>query len=300
MQTIDKAVSENTGKTSIEIRCDWFTGKVEIGEASRLRGMLGGNWLPTLPRWGYRYAYQMQETGAITMADQPHTEASDLLLLSGQAIVQLSHHTGSGHTFALIAELPSIVYGATRVDLAIDLHDNGTLAYQVAQSAREGKIESRAKKITVFESWGNDGGITTYVGARTSPKMLRVYYKKNLDGTGETVTRLEMELKKDVANWVWATYLAQPPYPTLQDLLQVVKTLVERLGVDHWDNMTDGVGGLCLPPRPDSQLTAKDWLARQVVPMLKADYKSVGIEASVLAWLINEVTGIEIAKLPSD
>lgn len=282
----------------ISMRVDWFTGKVATGEAGRLRAMIGGTWLPTLPRWGYRYAYQHTETGAITMAYQPHTEATDLLLCSGQVLGELSHYTGEEHTFALVASLPSLVEGATRVDLAIDLHDGGESANRVAQAARKGLIKTQARKITVMESWGNKGGITTYIGARTSPKMVRVYLKTNLDDTGETVTRFEIEIKSDLANWVWATYLAQPPYPTLADVSAIIRTHVQWFGHFEADMIFSRDADLILPPRRDRQLTTKDWLARQVVPTLKADYKTSKDGCSVLQWLITQVTGIEIAKLP--
>lgn len=274
-------------------RLDWLTAQLVAGRERDFMELVGGVWEPCLPRWGYKYGYVHPTSKATIYSTQWHNDAAPIAVLSGACLAELAFALGVANAYALVHVLSPEITGATRVDLAIDYDDEGQAARDVSVAAEIGRVETTAQKITVVRSSGPTGGMTTYFGSRSSPKFVRVYEKKDRDGEKVHLSRTEIELKKSAAQVVYQTYLSRPPYPTLKDVWSIIQQCVRRFDVKRWDDLASGGGGFIMPARPQSLLAGKDWLARQVVPSLRRDYKMRGWEASLLAWLVNEVTAGE-------
>lgn len=127
--------------------------------------------------------------------------------------------------------------------------------------------------------------------------MIRVYSKPLPGDKSQFFTRVEIELKKAAAQQVWDKFIKDPPTPLLKDLLAIMRTVVTEFKTDTIDRVFLEAGQFEFSRRETTDTTWQEWLSRQVVPSLKADYKLGARSSRKLEWLINEVTGIEVRKL---
>lgn len=269
---------------------DWLTLKLFHFTDEKAKSLIGGEWINSIPRWGYRYAWDHPSTGARILAVQPHSDAEPILMLSGQALIKLAHENGFTNTVQCSHLFSNVAVSATRVDIAVDIFDKGLSAFRLAESIEERGYRASSRKVTVYRSFGEKPGVTTYFGARTSPRMIRVYYKEAADTSEMNRTRVEIELKSTAAAMVWQEYFKSPPEPTMMDVKPIFSSVVETFNDVTIDRVMRSETKWTLPPRPDTTATHKDWLLRQVVPLLRRDHRSNTDNTSLLVWLNNEVT----------
>jgi hypothetical protein len=254
------------------------------------------DWKPNIPRWGYRKAWKSEWTGAQMLALQKDASVKPVLVLSGHSLNVLADIGGCASKFELASKAFSGAAGASRIDIAVDIYDGGSSAWSVAAMAEGGHVETSAKKITVMKSQGQNAGVTTYFGARTSPKMIRVYSKPLPGDKLQFFTRIEIEIKKRAAQEIWDKFIKDPPPPPLSDVLAIIKTVVSEFKTPLIDRVMLESAHYKFSGRETTDTTWQEWLSRQVVPMLKRDYKLGRLGSSKLEWLINEVTEGKLEK----
>jgi len=126
---------------------------------------------------------------------------------------------------------------------------------------------------------GLEGGCTVYIGSRTSPKYLRIY-DKNAESKGKNpATRIEFELKAEVAREV-STMLS-----VFNGYLSASPIFTGLLGEFHdWENYPDieairyGEVSTIRPVVRDRLLSRKEWLLKQVLPTFIKDPHGEGGE----------------------
>jgi len=253
------------------------------------KNVVGGEWRPSVPRWGYRYSWEHVDTGAILMAVQPHSDAKPIVVLSGSACDAMTEHVGFKDTFDMLRWLYVMATDCTRLDLAIDIHDGASSGYAVNELAQDEKIKARTKKVVTFQSQAEEYNVTTYFGARTSPRFLRVYTKTLSDDMQTRVTRVEQELKKAAADEAFGL-LATGLRASIQTyVVSLLGRIVTQWNVEILDHLGLMAIDIPAPKRPDTSTPKKEWLSRQVIPSLKRDYKDEGWRKSLLRWMLREV-----------
>jgi DNA relaxase NicK len=215
-------------------------------------------------------------------------EVNSVTVLDGTALSNIRRQHDNDWCNKEVAQLAKVSDKFTRIDLAVDIMDEGLYArhfYNEAALDYEAFCEKfPRRKVSLYKSTGT----TVYIGSRTSPLMLRVY-DKNSESRGQIPsTRVEIELKDKYAQhchssmldsdgWLKATSLfttylrrlsSWQDFPTVESLLTgEVVTVAKQEREKMWEK--------------------KEWLRRQVMPTFTKAWESEG--KSLLSWFVEEV-----------
>jgi hypothetical protein len=147
---------------------------------------------------GYKSAYEERSNHATLQQDSDNPEMGAFIQFSGSALqdVRESHN---GDDLWLVNSLARLDGKASRIDLAINIHD-GTLTPAILRDMLEdGRVKTPAKAWRfVSGKRGDVSGDTLYIGSPQSDVQLRCYDKAAERGikNGEAWIRLEAELRR--------------------------------------------------------------------------------------------------------
>ena len=172
---------------------------------------------------------------------------------------------------SLIAQDPTH-WKVTRLDLAADCIDSGLDMGQLQTLAELGQFVSRSKKVLSIKSQG--GGHTIYLGARGAERFLRIYDKraelmvKNAIKQNElpdSLIRIELEMRDDIARAVFAAILDEP-----DNLAQIAKSAILRFANfgEQWESALTGEMGEAIVAFRTRQDKKKQWLVEVAIPAL--------------------------------
>ena len=164
----------------------------------------------------------------------------------------------------------------SRIDISLDLMDSGKFAHQFAKDCKAGRVDTGRREPYYFEK---NGGISTYLGARTSPKMLRCYDKFRESNEAIPATRFEFELKADAANIVSEKIVAFQGYKLFTGIGTGLMLEFADWSIypDIEQILIGEVVTIDIPPR-ERLLDKKEWLKRQVLPTFVKDWDGTGHE----------------------
>jgi DNA relaxase NicK len=157
--------------------------------------------------------------------------------------------------------------------------DGGKLAHRVHDYHDTGRVTFGRRRVTTVQQDGEWGGLTLYVGSRSSPKMLRVYDKHAESKGKHSASRFEFELKDVAAHEVtsilaqWGGYLKA----------STIWTGLMREFAD-WEELkevSDLLWGEVTPVdahRKERLQDKKEWLSNQVLPSFVRDAQNEGGE----------------------
>lgn len=125
-----------------------------------------------------------------------------LITLTGNDFVKLRRE-GISQAVVLAAALAIPNVTITRLDFAVDIKGEGVRTADVLSAVENGRVSTSARRIGVIREASIDnplgGGLTLYVGSRSSLTLIRVYDKAAEQGISGDWVRLELEAKQEKA-----------------------------------------------------------------------------------------------------
>lgn len=264
---------------------DWVTAVAPTGSHnSWLRRFLDGqDTKPVQKAYHRSHGLQYYPSG-IRHYYSPHDSTVDsVIVMDGEALGNIRNEHDNEWCNKVVAILARNSSHFSRIDLSIDLMDNGLLAKTLAGDTLNDRMDWGRRNATVVMGQGEKGGCTVYVGARTSPKMLRVYDKFTESKGKVPSTRFEFELKAEAAQSVSETLSLFGGHMT------PVKLFTGLLGdFADWTDYPEiealqygEVKSVNIPKR-ERLLGRKEWLRKQVLPTFAKS--QAGEEAELWAW----------------
>lgn len=244
---------------------------------------------PTTARFGYRKAVTTPH-GNVIMWDGASATMGVHYQYSGRAIASLME--AGVHPVSILDEHIGMAHRCTRLDLAIDVLDIPRFAQRLATLAELHRYKGTCRVINIVRSVQDDG-ITVYCGSRQSERFARLYDKGVESGQGGDWTRLEMELKGDVARGV-SRHLVQPQ---IGGLFQTIKTLMTALidfDDNDWRDIMAGDGVPITTPQIKDRDTEK-WLLTQVAISI-ARYAKAHPERDIVSRLMDTIAELSTAN----
>jgi DNA relaxase NicK len=210
------------------------------------------------------------------------------MVINGGAMNNLRTLYGNEGSLKVVSILSRSSAHFSRIDLAVDIMDAGTLAIKFAHEALSGRVNFGRRNYRVVQQGGEWGGTTTYVGSRTSPKFLRVY-DKHAESKGKVrSSRIEFELKAEAAEEVTSILSSFGGH------LKASSLFVGLLGqFCDWSEFPDVVnlqyGEVTTidPHKRERMSDKKEWLTRQVLPSFVKDSDGQGGE--LWQWFVDKV-----------
>jgi len=203
----------------------------------------------------------------------PHqTELPSILVFDGEAMNTQRNLWGNEGSLKVCSILSRRCEHITRIDLAIDYMDNGLLAQRVAAEGGDGNIKTGRRSLTVVRQHGGAGGCTTYIGARTSPVMLRIYDKSAESKGKQPASRIELEIKHEAAHEVTSILAGFGGHLKASSLfVGFLQQMADWSGFPEIEALRYGEVTTVDLHRQERLKDKKEWLRRQVLPTFAKD-----------------------------
>jgi len=252
------------------------------------RYLNGDDRSPIRPSYHQQRGYKYTPSEVKLYFSPDHADTGSVLVYDGGACSQLRNRYGEVDAISVARVLARSCTNFSRIDLAIDVMDNGELAQKVALRTYQQHINWGRRKSTIIKSDGGTGGCTTYVGSRHSPKLMRIYDKAKESKGKLLSSRIEFELKHEAAQRV--SELFKP-----LDAYLLPSRLFTALLHEFWDEPTFpeieaiwwGDVQTVDVHRKARMSTTKEWLARQVIPSFRR--ATPEDMAELLFWFTEQV-----------
>jgi len=161
--------------------------------------------------------------------------------------------------------------GLSRMDLAIDIHDNGAKPWDILAAWDDDRMHTPASLVTEINSYTRNGdGSTTvcptlYVGSRSSERQLRIYDKAKQMGVDGPWIRVEIQLRHERALNIAKAALQDGITETTQ---AAIRAFCGVDGVRWWDESMNGpVVDFEAIGRRDTN--TEKWIYESVMPTMK-------------------------------
>lgn len=276
--------------TVTPVFCDWVTAVAPtIRMNTWLRAFLSQETTSPIFKAYHRTHGVRYFPSGIAHYYSPHDmSVGSVMVIDGQAMNNLRTIYGNEGSLKVISILARNSDHFSRIDLSVDIMDTGSLARRFAQKTLDSEHDFGRRLGRVVMETGMWGGTTTYVGARTSPKYLRVYDKWAESHGQIAASRIEFELKAEAAEEV-SSIMAQ-----FGGHLKASSLFVGLLGqFTDWEEYEEvealRYGDVLTidPQRKERLIDRKQWLTRQVLPTF---IKSMDGEGGELwAWFVETV-----------
>lgn len=279
--------ASNTGVTVTWQALHWFSGTCRDLLPDSVLGVLADH-LNTSPlklqRGGYGYQCSARVGGASVFWSLGREDV--YVVLPGEVCELL----GLVGVVAVASELDLVP--SSRLDLAWDIEGVQVADFRDAWHAKQ--VVTRAHRNS-WEELRNSEGNTFYMGSRSSGRFVRVYDRRG-------PTRLEMEWKGERAVALWGCLMACDEKGWSNAALTELRAFLDfrdRSASIHprlcpllpwWSLIVAGAGrdALCMPRKPSSLESQRQWLRAQVAPVLALVADSVPDWTSELAGLIGQ------------
>jgi hypothetical protein len=276
--------------TVTPVFCDWVTAVAPtIRMNTWLRAFLSQETTETTYKAYHRTHGVKYYPSGIAHYYSPHDmDIGSVMVIDGSAMNNLRTIYGNEGSLKVVSILARCSDHFSRIDLAADVMDVGNLSRRFASATLADQLDFGRRTARVVQQTGMWGGTTTYVGARTSPKYLRVYDKWAESKSVIPATRIEFELKAECAEEV-SSILA-----TFGGHLKASSLFVGLLGqFTDWSEFEEvealryGEVTVIDIARKERLIDRKAWLTRQVLPTFIKSPDGEGGE--LWAWMVETV-----------
>ena len=162
-----------------------------------------------------------------------HPEFRVMVVLDGQALAEM--RSRNIHDEYLREWIKKHDGKISRVDFAADIFDAGAHAPDIYHAWECDQIMTTSQTVSLIVTGKKAmGGATTYIGSRSSERMIRVYDKGKQQGTKLDWTRVEIELKGQRAHQVLDMTTDMDAQTVL---LNVLRDIIEWSDVDWLENL---------------------------------------------------------------
>jgi len=202
----------NELSTAFSFTIDWLSVTFPQDDAkSFAKKSFLGKTVPSTKNKG-QHGYNRRvtyENGTVRMFSTERADMGEHFVFSGSALTNIWQNNNFSPYDLLLSAL-DFNGRVSRIDFAIDVRGielSPTAMYKMANIRKKGKGNTPKPYLTV----SLDGGETLYIGSRESTKMLRIYNKAAEQKVDGFWTRIELEMKEEVAHAVGyqAAYLSQ-------------------------------------------------------------------------------------------
>lgn len=269
---------------------DWVTAVGTVAKHnSWLRNFLRGqDTKPIFKAYHHSHGVEYYPSG-IKHYHSPHeVDKASVIVVDGQALANIRREYGHETCLKFVSILARASSHFSRVDLAVDIFDEGETARYFAREVLADRVDFGRRNVTVMQGQGTRGGTTTYVGSRTSPKYLR-FYDKFAESKGVIPSsRLELELKAEAAQGVSSVLNRIGSWRKAAPIFN--GTLTE---FSDWsclpvvESLLYGDVEILVKPERERLMSRKDWLTKQVLPTFVKDASGEGGE--LWAWFKEQV-----------
>lgn len=181
---------------------DWVSFSIKAGDhPSAIFPLLSWKFIGR-GKHGYKSAYVCSRTNARAEQDSADPEMGTAFQLSSDALDAIRREYGATDD-GLANRIVSIQGKASRLDLAINVHDGRLTPSALCKAVRSGSAKARASMNRLIQGKNGDvEGDTFYIGSKTSDVQLRAYNKAAELGivNGEAWLRVELQLRRARAN----------------------------------------------------------------------------------------------------
>jgi Replication initiation factor len=258
---------------------DWLTALApESGHNSFVRHLLKGEThVQAQAAYHRQHAVRFYPSG-IRIYFSPDTPAlPSIFVVDGEAFAHMDTQPIPDFRRKLVGILAKVSEHFTRLDLAVDIMDDGQVARDLADAVYRDKIEF-GQRIPDIQKKGRSGeGVTTYIGRRTSPKCLRIYDKLAESKGDIPASRVEFELKANAAH---AASQALSGYRGFEAVPRLFAALMNEFNYfqdfDTLEALRYGEVKVLDMPARESQWSKKQWLTRQVAPTFLKNWEGGG------------------------
>lgn len=270
--------------------CDWVTCVAPTLQTNRwLRLFVDRETSSTIYKAYHRTHGVQYYPSGIKHYYSPHDmSVGSVMVADGQAMNNLRLLFDDLGALKVVSIMARSSDHFSRIDLSIDIMDEGLLAKKFATMTEANQLEfGRRKARTVRES-GIYGGTTTYVGSRTSPKYLRVYDKCSESKGKIPASRIEFELKAEAAEEV-SSIMAYPGGHLKASSLFVglLTDFTDWSYFPEIEALRYGEVTVIDVKRQERLSDRKEWLRRQVLPTFIKQPDGEGGE--LWAWMVETV-----------
>lgn len=265
---------------------DWITAVGTTMKTNEwLRIWLGQDEASAIQRGYHRsHAVEYYPSGVKHYYNAHDLDVGSVLVFTGSCLGNLRDNADGSFTQKMAVILARKSSHFSRIDLTCDIYDNGATAHEVAGKIIRDQLDTGRRSATVVQKKGIRNGVTTYIGARSSPKLMRIYDKSAESGGEIQATRLEIELKAEAAE-AFSTHLQATigeRYRTFTPIFTgILAEMADWTGVKYIEDLRYGeVRELPIGKR-ERLMEKKAWLKRQVMPTFA---KKTGQADELWSW----------------
>jgi hypothetical protein len=279
-----------TDLTTTNVFIDWMTAVGLVAPLnSYIRRFLGQDETKPIHPAYHRHIGRQYYPSMVKLFSSPEDmEKANVIVFDGEACNNLRVEWGEVDAIRIARILARSTDHFTRVDLAMDIMDGGQFARKFADDTMQDRVDFGRRSAKVIMGMGREGGTTTYVGARTSPKMMRVY-DKAAESKGKLLSsRIEFELKAEAAEYISLklnTFAAEA-LPS-QLFLGLLNEFVLSEHFPEVERIRYGEMTTIDALKRERFMTKKQWLLKQVMPTFTRDASGAGKE--LWQWFKEEV-----------
>lgn len=219
-----------------------------------------------------------------------------IIVMDGSCLGNMRRDHDNDWSNKVVALLARCSDHFSRVDLTVDIMDEGYFARKIARETVEDRMDWGRRKATVVQGQGLAGGTTTYVGSRTSPVYFRCYDKAAESKGKILASRLEFELKAEHAVGVSKSLSDMTGWLNVTGLFtRYLREISDWTGHEEIVNIIYGdVQTVDIKPR-ERLMGQKEWLERQVFPTFLKHPNTTGLE--LWQWMKERIeTGLAIPQ----
>lgn len=215
------------------VSIDWLSITFRDGLSVIHPSYLDKEYADDKPIHGYKLARKFKD-GRRELTNPERPEMGTHVIYSGSA---LNNIRSKRPIETLLSDLMRLGAKATRIDIALDLHNSGFSLPQLYDDFEAGKCNATAKTAKEWRSSG--GGYTVQIGSRTSNQLFRAYNKAAEQEVSGDWVRLELELKSHRA--ARAAFAISKNPDRMADLaVTIIRSIVDYPDNHEWGRHLSG------------------------------------------------------------